>query len=548
MNRVALRWKIALLSSLGLMLGCYACSNDSSLPKPRHVVLIVVDTLRADHLSAYGYRRPTTPELDRLAAGGVLFERAISQGSWTIPSMVSMLTGAYIADELIAIPPDQTTLAQVFQQGGYRTAAFIYNDVLGADNGFQAGFELFDFQDPPYSPIDKIAAWIGANRGKRSFTFIHLNEAHDPYGPPGGTHDRFVREPDSIPAPRMEYFRAAARELQLADFDASVRTINDEIGGYDDDVRYSDEHIGKILAAIRASGEWDHTAIVVASDHGEGLWTRPLYMTGSRLKALTRGDAPTLLNTMHMTHGSQVNLELVHVPLILMAPGLPQGRRIEPWVENVDVAPTLLELCDLPRPPGLQGTSLLSLCREPRAIKHQKIGAFSHTRYVSSFIDQNGFQLLLPTARGECEFNLQVELYNLREDPEARTNLAEREPARVKALSAQIKERMAMGLEQPPEADAPSERLLSSLAGLGYLSSGVVDQLNERFAAMSIEELLAELANPKNINCLVRLEAARELSKRKLSAESQREAVVKLRASEVAPAIQQLYERLLLGN
>jgi hypothetical protein len=83
---------------------------------------------------------------------------------------------------------------------------------------------------------------------------------------------------------------------------------------------------------------------------------------------------------------------------------------------------------------------------------------------------------------------------------------------------------------------------------LGYLSSGVVDQLNERFAAMSIEELLAELANPKNINCLVRLEAARELSKRKLSAETQREAVVKLRASEVAPAIQQLYERLLLGN
>jgi len=539
MNRAVSRCIRLSIATLGLL----ACGGSQG-PAPRHVVLIVVDTLRADHLSTYGYRRPTSPELDKLAAEGVVFERAVSQGAWTIPSMVSMLTGAYIADELIGIPAESPTLAQVFQEAGFATAAFINNDVLSADNGFQTGFDVFDFKDPPYGPIDKVANWIAANKGKRSFTFIHINESHDPYDPPP-QYDRFVREPDSIPARRLEYFRDVARELQLEGFDESVRRINEEIGGYDDDVRYSDAHVGRILAAIRAAGEWDRTAIVIAADHGEGLWTRPLYMTGSRLTAKQRGDAPTLHNTLHMTHGSQVNLELVHVPLILVAPGLPRGVRVEPWVENVDIAPTLLELCDLPMPGGMQGKSLVALARDPHAIRHQKLGSFSHTRFVSSFIDQNGFQLILPTPRGECDFGLQPELYNLRLDPEARVNLAGREPARVEALSAEIKARMKLGLSS--YGGPMTEGMAKSLAGIGYLDSGVIDKLDAENEAKTVEQLLADLGDPKKINCLERLQAARALSNRELSP-AQREALRKLREREPALAIQIIFDRLITDD
>ncbi len=430
-----------MLAALSASTSFGGCGSDHPYKKPRHVVLIVVDTLRADHLSTYGYRRPTSPELDKLAQEGVVFEHAVSQGSFTTPSMVSMMTGAYLADELMDVPKDKTTLAQVFQKAGYATAAYINNDMLNADNGFQAGFDVFDYKDPPYGPIDKISAWIAANKGKQTFTYIHLNEAHDPYDPPSAFH-HFAKENDALSNERLAWYRELNKRLGLTKFDESVRKIDEQIGGYDDDVRYSDDHIGKILAAIRANGEWEETAIAIAADHGEGLWTHEEFMSDSRLAAKKRGDPATLLNTLKMTHGSRVDLELVHVPLILVAPGMPKEVRVRPWVENLDIAVTLLELCDLPRPPNMQGTSLLPLWSQPEVIAHQKRGSFTHTRYVSSFIDQNGYQLIKPTDRGVCEFDLTPELYDLNKDPEARVNLAPSDVARVEGMSKDIAARM----------------------------------------------------------------------------------------------------------
>ncbi len=465
--RIPCARRIASLLTLLVASAAATSGCGSSTPKPLHVVLIVVDTLRADHLSTYGYRRPTSPELDKLAREGVVFENAVSQGSWTVPSMVSMMTGAYIAEELVRIPEDQTTLAQVFQTAGYATGAFIYNDVIDVDSGFDAGFDLFDFKDPPYSPIDKIANWITANKGKRSFTYIHLNEAHDPYDPPS-EFDRFVNEKDSVLATRLDYYRQVTRELKLANFDRSAQQINAEIGGYDDDVRYSDAHIGQILAALRASGEWQQTAIVIAADHGEGLWTRPLPMFGPRLNAKLKGDAPSLVNSLQMTHGTLVNTELVHVPLIVVAPGMPRGVRAQPWVENVDIAPTLLELCDLPRPPGFQGQSLLPMWSQPEAIAHQKRGSFSHTRFASSFIDQNSYQLILPTPLGECQFDMLPELFDLHADPEARVNLAQSRPQVVEGLKSEILRRMKIGLS---DYQIPTKGQMAKFGGIGYTSS-----------------------------------------------------------------------------
>ncbi len=535
--------RIAALLTLLVACGVASFGCGSSAPKPLHVVLIVVDTLRADHLSTYGYRRPTSPELDKLAKEGVVFENAVSQAAWTAPSMVSMMTGAYLAEELINIPSGQTTLAQVFQKAGYATGAFVNNDIINVDSGFSAGFDLFDYKDGPYGSIEKISNWIGANKGRRSFTYIHLNEAHDPYDPPS-EFDRFVNEKDSLSATRLDYYRQISRELKLANFDRSVQQINAEIGGYDDDVRYSDAHIGQILAALRASGEWQQTAIVIAADHGEGLWTRQLPMIGPRLNAKLKGDAASLVNTLQMTHGTLVNTELVRVPLILVAPGLPKGVRVEPWVENIDIAPTLMELCDLPRPAGVQGQSLLPMWTEPEVVAHQKRGSFSHTRFVSSFIDQNWQQLILPTPLGECQFDMLPELFDLREDPEARANLAPSRPLIVEGLKAEILSRMNIGLS---EYQVPTAGQTSRLNAIGYASAGVVSALAAIYAAESVEELLKELSDPGIVNCLVRYEMARALLPRTLSAE-QRSALTKLRAAEQSNVIRAEFDKVLAGK
>ncbi len=534
---VQLARTVAAILSLAALLT--QCSDPAPL-RPKHVVLIVVDTLRADHLSTYGYRRPTSPELDKLAKSGVVFEQAASQGSWTVPSMVSMMTGAYLSEELMRVPEEQATVAQVFQRGGFATGAFIYNDVIDIDAGFQPGFELFEFKDAPYGPIDKIAAWFAANKGRKSFTYIHLNEAHDPYAPPS-EYDRFVREKDSIPAARLEYYREITRDLKLAEFDRNIQHINEQIGGYDDDVAYSDAHIGRILTALRAGGEWEETAIVIAADHGEGLWTRPQFMTSSRAAALRRGDKPSISNTLQMTHGNLVNVELVHVPLIMVAPGMPKGVRVKPWVENVDIAPTLLELCDLPLPPSFKGASLLPLWNEPEVIAHQKRGSFSHTRLVSSFLDQDGFQLILPTPLGECQFDLEPELYDLRTDPEARVNLAKTSPDVVRRLSDEVKSRLSIGIS---EYQVPSAGQLSKLNALGYIDANIVNTLAATFAKLSVEELLTEMADPKNINCLVRIELLRSLGSRKLNDE-QRAQLHSMRTAEISKTIQDEIDRVL---
>ncbi len=538
-------WARRIASLLALLFASAAATSGcgSSTPKPLHVVLIVVDTLRADHLSTYGYRRPTSPELDKLAKEGVVFENAVSQGSWTVPSMVSMMTGAYIAEELVRIPKDQTTLAQVFQTAGYATGAFIYNDVIDVDSGFDAGFDLFDFKDPPYSPIDKIANWIAANQGKPSFTYIHLNEAHDPYDPPG-EFDRFVNEKDSVIATRLDYYRQVTRELKLANFDRSVQQINAEIGGYDDDMRYSDAHIGQILAALRASGEWQQTAIVIAADHGEGLWTRPLPMFGPRLNAKLKGDAPSLVNSLQMTHGTLVNTELVHVPLIFVASGMPRGVRAQPWVENVDIGPTLLELCDLPRPPGFQGQSLLPMWSEPEAVAHQKRGSFSHTRFASSFIDQNSYQLILPTPLGECQFDMRPELFDLHADPEARVNLAESRPQVVEGLKLEIVRRMKIGLS---DYQVPTKGQMAKFGGIGYVDAEIIDKFAAIFAEESVDDLLKELSDPKIVNCLVRYNIARALLPRTFSGE-QKAALTKLRDGELSNTVRGALDAALAGK
>jgi arylsulfatase A-like enzyme len=489
------------------------------LVAPEHVLLLVIDTQRADHLSCYGNARPTTPTLDALAREGVRFENAVSQCSWTSPSMVSMMTSSYTAQEGMQIPADKTTLAEVFQSAGWKTAAFICNDLLSTDNHFDRGFDVFEYKLTPYGSNDPIVEWIQKTKGERSFTFVHLNEVHDPYSPPK-EFTRFRNEPKPLSAARASYYDAVSSELGLKEREPSVQKIVAEIGGYDDDVHYCDDRIHGIFDAIKAAGAWDTTAILVGADHGEGLWTRVQYLDGTRLSAQKRGEPPTLVNTLQMTHGSQVNWELVHVPLIVKSRGIDGGRSVDGYVENVDIAPTLVDLAGLVLPKSMQGKSLVPLAREPSNHAAQKSVlkdvAFTHARYGSSVITQEGMHLIHPTDEGVCAFQLADELYDLRADPEERKNLAREKHELVTELGERVKQRMSIGISGNTQVTPQTQK---SLEGLGYTSSGVVASVRDELAREATKDLFTRFG--KESSCLMRLEIARALKERELSKEEQ---------------------------
>ena len=549
---------ILAIGALGVGIAGSAGCSPKPLDPPKHVLLIVIDTQRADHLSCYGYPRPTSPAIDALAKEGVLFEHAISQASWTLPSMVSMMTSSYLAEEVLSIPDDKPTLAEQFRAGGFATGAFICNDLLSKENRFERGFDAFEGKLVPYGPNRPILEWIRTHATEKTFTFVHLNEVHDDvawdekakhacprpdgsnYGPePLAEKARFRNETGAVSKERRDYYDAVSEKLRLEKKDESVAKIGAEIGGYDDDVLYSDGRIREILDEFRKLGLWDSTAVVIAADHGEGLWTREQFYEGTRKTAIERGEAPTLLNVLQMTHGSQAAIELVHVPLVLRAPGLAPAR-VASWVENVDIAPTLLELCRIDRPTSMQGRSLVELARDPSREDGLVEGAFTFSRYHTSTISQEGMQLLHAMPQGECEFALADELHDLPRDPEARRNvLAERADV-ARSLAKVGQDRMRRAVRGGANVIGPET--LKTLGGLGYIESGVVDAIREELAETKTDGIVRQLA--ESHNCLLKLQMIRALKGRELLPEEV-QSLRAILAKESSVAVQEALRTLL---
>lgn len=505
------------LAGLACSLLAFACSHGAAPPEPRHVLLIVVDTQRADHLACYGHPRPTSPALDALAAEGVRFENCVSQCSWTSPSMVSMMTSSYLGNELLAIPKDRTVVAEVFQKAGYATGAFICNDLLSPQNGFDRGFDVCEWELHPYGPNQPILDWIERNRDRKTFTFVHLNEVHDDagtYGPQPIAEGRFRREMPAFSPERLRYYDQVGEELHLVEKEASLQTMRADIGGYDDDVLYSDRRIGEILERYKSLGLWKDTAVVVGADHGEGLFTRVQFLHGTRKTAMEKGQPPTLLNTLHMTHGSHLNWELVHVPLIVKTPGVAPGV-VPAYVENVDVVPTLLALAGLSAPKGAQGRSLVPFLLDPKRTEGLAEAVTSLTRFNLSAISQDGMQLLRPTPRGECDFAIVDELYDLGADLEERVNVAGAQRELVRRLGTLAEQRAKSGVHGTTQPNDPAT--VKALISLGYLGSDVIDSVSEELAAKPTAAIVAEIGQEQD--CLLRLQMVRALGGRQLEAE-----------------------------
>jgi len=441
-----------LAASLVLLAALATAGCHQPPPVPRNLVLISLDTLRADHLGAYGYAKKTSPDLDRWAERAFVFENAVSAANYTLAAHHALFQSktATIARDLRF---EGLTLAEMLKQQGFRTAGFTGGGMMTRFSGFDRGFDywgeghelLADTLPGALEFLDDAAS------GKeRFYLFVHCLDVHLPYDPPAPYDTMFapdyhgeVNGPGTrnlLSMRKMFEGRASFGRHRYDDADKDkVRAL------YDGEIANMDEGVGKLLARIGQRDLRDDTLVVVLADHGEEFWDH-----GSVL------------------HAHTVFQELLHVPLLLQVPALEnQARRIAQRVSLVDVVPTLLELLALPVPQGLQGRSLVPLLHGEPAPSHPLFAeGYASFAKLQSVID--GDLKLIRDLDTQA-----VSLFDLAADPGETTDIAADHPADVERMRALLDSTLGatrgeikdpMGL--PQDVDTKTK---DQLRHLGYI-------------------------------------------------------------------------------
>ncbi len=410
-----------LVLALAVLFGCGGV-------RPRqgqNLLVITIDTLRADRVGAYGYREARTPHLDRLAAQGVVFEEAIAQVPVTLPSHASLFTGLVppthgVRDNTyFRLDSEARTLAEILKERGYETAAFVAAFVLDSSFGLDQGFEVYDDEVPAVAESTGTIAerqgdlvtrafesWVENRPSDRPFfAWLHYFDPHLPY---------------AAPAPYP--------------------------AGYDGEIAYADAQVGRVLERLETEGLAKDTLVVVTSDHGESLGEH--------------GEK---------SHGFFVYDATLHVPLILKsAASLPAGKRVAASVRTIDIFPTALEALAVPVPEEAQGSSLLPLVR----------GEATETppAYAECYVSELNFRWAPLVALREGGYKYieapRPELYDLGADPGEMKNLVEADPGRAQRMRSRLAERVEEFAPSFSSRAQPDPETIARLRSLGYAASG----------------------------------------------------------------------------
>jgi choline-sulfatase len=383
-----------------------------------------VDTLRADHLGAYGEKAPTSPRFDAFAREAVLFEDAWAQASWTRSATASIFTGLHVGAHGVdredrALPPSAVTLAERLREAGYRTGAFVGNHLLGGRFGFEQGFEVWNGGDaslygaPASSLGERALRWLDSGRGP-FLLYVHTMEPHAPYTP--SAEDA---APFALPAYEGNRdTRALLRLGQLGQLSPEgLRFLESQYRG---EIHQNDRAFGAFLDALRARGLLDSTLVVFLADHGEEL--------------LDHGGTE---------HAKTLYQELVRVPLAVRLPGGRRGgKRERTPVEQIDLLPTLLRFAGVKRPEGLPGRDLSALWLGAEAAEAASPLMFSEERFavVDKYAARAGAMKLILNNDGQelWRAGTHEELYDLDRDPAERANLAGSRPVTVAFLRQEL--------------------------------------------------------------------------------------------------------------
>ena len=389
------------------------------------LLLISIDTLRADRLGAYGYARPTSPTLDaRLAREGTLFEDVYSQSPKTTPSHMTLFTSLYpsvhgvelwdAAQAGHVLNPAVHTLAEVLKAAGWDTAAFTGGGNVHRSRGFDHGFDVYRHSQQ----LARALTWLDAHRGHRFFLFFHTYQVHDPYLPPPRWQAEFVQDGDARLLERVERLRqrgggwdrahrvfwegispadTGARRTLSALYDAGIRTMDETT-------------LGPLLDRLDTLGLAGDTLVVFTSDHGEAFGEHGAYLHDDLYAGTLR------------------------VPLVLRFPGrVPVGRRIPDRVRLLDVMPTVLELLGVPAPAGLQGRSLAPLLHDGAALPAPPA--------MSEYSNQTVGRTFESIRQGDGAYIVdggREQLFDLRADPGEEHDLAPSGPPALGALRAEL--------------------------------------------------------------------------------------------------------------
>ncbi|RLE25752.1 MAG: hypothetical protein DRJ65_07025 [Acidobacteria bacterium] len=445
------RHPLVLAAFFGLLALLAACDFSGARPRP-NVLLIVLDTVRADHLSTYGYSKNTTPNLTALAGEGVVYERCLSPGSWTLPSHASLFTGLYPRDHKTTCELPRVlrrkyrTIAEVLAENGYATVGFSNNAWLNAATGLQQGFaNFFDIwrerrpdgrsadgiDEGAATTNERIFRWLDHDTNRPFFMFVNYFEPHLPYRPPPPFDSKFVDanfDPIMVAEARGWFHpRELGYVLKVPGMEVTDSEFEVMHSQYDGEVAYLDARLGELIEGFRERGLLDNTVVIITSDHGEHL-----------------GDHEM------MDHKMTLYDALLHVPLVIRyPPAVHQGSRVSAPVQLIDIFPTILDLCGidedqpedsrlLPPSPQQAPPPRLSFAEFGRPtvfleVMLKQYPGVEYSQFDRSLVAVNdGRYKLISGSDGRSE------LYDLHRDPGERNDIASENPDVVADLTNRL--------------------------------------------------------------------------------------------------------------
>jgi len=417
-------------------------SRDGDRP---NIILISIDTLRADHIHGYGYARETTPTLDGLMRRGTSFFNAISSSPWTLPSHASLFTSLYphthgVTSEFLALDEEVATLPVLLRDSGYATAGFATMPHLSPRHGFGRGFDAYVCEEVRgVVALERALKWLAQVEHERFFLFLHLFDVHTDYSPQAQYLRMFESSYEGDVDGRGEtLYRVREGELALSEEDIKHLTAL-----YDAEIRQLDSALGMFFKALEQRNMLSSSVVIVTSDHGEEF--------------LDHGG---------VLHGQTLYDELVKVPLIIAGRGIPAGRSVKEQVQVIDIMPTILELCGARIPRGLEGRSLLPLVLDENPEWTEL--AFMEADWRN---EKHDIKRAVRTGRYKLYYDRHTkreELYDLAVDPAEKQNIVQARPEVAESLRGKLKEWMATERGRPRSirlTDKERERLRA----LGYL-------------------------------------------------------------------------------
>jgi arylsulfatase A-like enzyme/Flp pilus assembly protein TadD len=403
-----------------------SCKSSNPPPRTRpNLVLVTIDTLRADRLGCYSNSHIETPNLDRIAKQGVVFENAVTHTPLTAPSHASIFTGLYPTVHGVrdtggfVLKTSHPTLAEILRRQGWNTAAFVGSSVLKAHFGFNQGFDVYEDEMPRPGPdriaadyverragevVDKAIAWLGSQSGGPFFLWVHVFDPHSPYDPPSPFRERYSGR------------------------------------AYEGEVAYTDQELGRLFAAVETRSLPENTLVAVLSDHGESLSEHGEY-----------------------THGVFLYDSTLRIAFLLAGPGVPKGLRVKQQARAIDVLQTLLDLMAIQAPPGVQGTSLVPALRGKRMPESPAYIETLYPKLNMRWAELRGIR----TDRWKYIRAPKPELYDLLRDPAETNNIIGNHSAEVQQLEVNLKV-LATDAEKVQTTMA-DPRTLAQLKSLGYL-------------------------------------------------------------------------------